>query len=204
MDDLDQSKADPRRRILDVAARLFREEGYSGVSLRAIAREAGMKAGSLYYHFDSKEDLVVEVLNEGIRAVREAVERSVEALGPEADGLTILRTAIHAHLSSLLSLSDYTSANVRIFGQVPEGVKTRSLPARRSYEAFWDELTERARASGSLRGDADLRIARLVVLGALNSSLEWFKPERGSLEQLADGYADLLWRGLRAEDERKT
>ncbi|MDP1839555.1 MAG: TetR/AcrR family transcriptional regulator [Reyranella sp.] len=190
---------DTRRRILDVAARLFREQGYAGVSLRAIAREADMKAGSFYYHFASKEDLVVDVLNEGIRAVRDSVERAMQSLGPDADGSTILRTAVHAHLTSLLRLSDYTSANVRVFGQAPEGVRVKALATRRGYETFWDDLLGLAQRRGGLRGDADLRVARLVIFGALNASLEWFRPDRGSIEQLADSYADLLWRGLRPE-----
>src|SRR5271154_5122899 len=49
-----------RRLILEAAAALFREKGYAEVSLREIAQAAGMKTGSLYYHFESKESLVEE------------------------------------------------------------------------------------------------------------------------------------------------
>src|SRR5258706_5394285 len=51
-----------RSSILDAAARLFARRGYTDTNLSEIAAEAGMKAGSLHYHFESKEDLVYEVL----------------------------------------------------------------------------------------------------------------------------------------------
>jgi AcrR family transcriptional regulator len=54
-----------RRRILDAAAEVFSEQGY-GARLSDIADRAAMKTGSLYYHFDSREDLVAEVLALGI------------------------------------------------------------------------------------------------------------------------------------------
>ena len=193
--------AETRRRILDVAARLFRERGYAGVSLRAIAAEAGMQAGSLYYHFDSKEDLVVEVLDQGIRAVHRAVAEAVERLPGDVTGERLLRTAIEAHLASLLRLSDYSSANVRVFGQAPESVRRRCLAVRQAYDAFWDELLRQAQARGALRAGADLRTARLLTIGALNASLEWFQPERGGVERLAASYADLIWRGLEPRHE---
>lgn len=191
--------AESRRRILDVAARLFRERGYAGVSLRAIAAAAGMQAGSLYYHFGSKEDLVVEVLDEGIRRVHARVAAAVEALPADAGGERLLRTAISAHLESLLEASDYSSANVRVFGQAPEAVRRRSLPVRQAYDGYWDALLRRARERGALRADADPHTARLLVIGALNAALEWFEPARGGAGELAARYADLLWRGLRPE-----
>jgi AcrR family transcriptional regulator len=191
--------AETRRRILDVAARLFRQQGYAGVSLRAIAAEAGLQAGSLYYHFGSKEDLVVEILDEGIRAVHQGVAEAVGRLPQEADGERLLRAAILGHLSSLLRLSDYTSANVRIFGQAPESVRARSLAVRQAYDAYWEALLAEAQARGALRADADPRSVRLLLIGALNASLEWFEPARGSVERLAERYADILWRGLAPE-----
>lgn len=72
--------SDTRRRILDVAARQFREQGYAAVSLRGIAAAAGLRAASLYNHFASKEDLVVAVLDDGIAAVLHAVDAAVADL----------------------------------------------------------------------------------------------------------------------------
>ncbi|WP_164135302.1 helix-turn-helix domain-containing protein, partial [Stenotrophomonas maltophilia] len=73
-----------RQQILDVAASLFRARGYTETSLRDIGAQVGMKAGSLYYHFASKEELAAEVLRIGVQRVHEAVVSAVAGLGPQA------------------------------------------------------------------------------------------------------------------------
>jgi AcrR family transcriptional regulator len=72
-----------RQHILDVAAKLFRATGYTKTSLRDIGERAGMKAGSLYYHFTSKEELVAEVLRTGVKRVHRAVVSAIDALDPD-------------------------------------------------------------------------------------------------------------------------
>ena len=165
-----------KRRILDVAARLFRQQGYAAVSLRAIAKAADMQAGSLYYHFASKEELITQILNQGIDAVHDEVRRTVEAMAG-SDRHVIFKAAIRAHLKSLLRQSDYTSANVRIFGQVPEAVRERCMATRRAYEAFWDRLLMDLHHGASARSKSNRRVARLLILGGLNASLDWFDPQ---------------------------
>jgi AcrR family transcriptional regulator len=182
-----------RRRILDAAAGLFRRKGYAAVSLRDIATATGMQVGSLYYHFDSKEQIVAEILDIGIALVHDGVRAAVDALPADAAAGDILRTAIRAHLLALLEFSDYTSANVRIFGQVPDDVRRANLTVRRAYEATWDGLLRRTLPTGT-----DLSAARLLVIGALNATLEWFDPTQGSVEALAERYAGLLLHGLLA------
>jgi len=51
-----------RRELLDTAAEVFAEQGYNATTVRKIADHAGMLAGSLYYHFDSKESMLEEIL----------------------------------------------------------------------------------------------------------------------------------------------
>lgn len=181
--------------ILDVAARLFREQGYGPVSLRKIAEAAGIKAGSIYYHFGSKDEIVVAILDAGIRAVHEKMRQAVLE-HPHHSAAAILRAAIRAHLRALLDVSDYSSANVRIFGQVPQSVRDANLPTRRAYEAEWDNLLTRLQKEGALRRNVDIRRLRLMLIGALNATLEWFDPKRGSVEALASAYADVFLNGM--------
>jgi AcrR family transcriptional regulator len=185
-----------RRRILDAAAVLFRDQGYAAVSLRAIAQAARLQGGSVYYHFDSKDEIVVEVLDIGIRTVFNAVEAVVSRHGPEPDHGDLIRDAISAHLHALHKHTAYTSANVRIFGQVPAHVRAANQTIRSDYEGLWRELLTDARRYGAVRPGTDLSHARLLMIGALNATLEWFDPAQGSIEKLADRYADILLNGL--------
>ena len=189
-----------RQGILNAAALLFRQHGYSGVSLRAVAQGAGIKAGSIYYHFASKDEIVTEILNAGILAVHTEVIAAVDALPADAPAATVIHAAVHGHLRSLLEHGDYTSANVRIFGQVPEAVRDANLVARRSYETYLDGLLTDLQADGGLRKDIPISRFRLMLIGALNATLEWFDPAKGGVDALADDYADILLNGLLAQN----
>ncbi len=187
---------DTRQRILDGAARMFREKGYAAVSLRAIAAAQNMQGGSLYYHFDSKEQIVTEILNTGIDLVRVAVEYAISLLPQSAPHGDIIRTAVRVHLSALLEHSDYTSANVRIFGQVPPSVQAANLATRANYENCWKRILGNAQRDGALRRGADLNVARLTLIGAMNASLEWFDPAQGSVDELAARLVDNFLFGI--------
>src|SRR5512134_887425 len=85
--------------VLDAAARLFRERGYAVTSMRDIAAAAGMLAGSLYYHFASKDDLLVAVYAEGVKRIGAAVEQALRGGGEPWERL---ERVCAAHLTALL------------------------------------------------------------------------------------------------------
>jgi AcrR family transcriptional regulator len=176
-----------RQQILDVAAKLFRARGYTETSLRDIGKQAGMKAGSLYYHFTSKEELATEVLRIGVRRVHDAVVLAMQALGAAADAKSRLRAAMVAHLETLLDESDYTSAHIHCFPYVPEALRQKLGDERRDYEEVWRNLLDDAAADGALAPGVDRAAARLAILGALNWSLEWYDPKQGLPLHLTSG-----------------
>lgn len=186
-----------RTQILSVAARLFRDQGYAGTSLRQIATAAGMKAGSIYYHFSSKDELLDEILDVGLRRVFEAVREAAGSEPPRAGGHRArIERAVEAHLVTLLKESEYTSVNVRIYGQLPADVKRRHRKLRRLYGEFWDTLFTAAREAGEIRSDMAIRPLRMFVLGALNWTVEWFDGRRSSVRDLADRTSALIFEGI--------
>jgi TetR/AcrR family transcriptional regulator, cholesterol catabolism regulator len=191
----DRGAAAVRRQVLDTAARLFREEGYSAVSLRGIAAACGMQAGSLYYHFTSKDEIVSEVLRLGVEHVYRAVREAVEALPRDAPALHVVGVATETHLRVLLELQDYTSANIRIFGQVPVAVRDRHVALRDEYEAFWARLLRRVVPPPTGRG-RHLAVVRFFLIGAMNGTLEWYRPDGESIASLARTLTRILLFGL--------
>jgi AcrR family transcriptional regulator len=185
-----------RRYILDTAARLFRSEGYAATSLRDIAGACGMKAGSLYYHFDSKDEIVGEVLRIGVENVFREVRAAVAAVTENASAMVIIHAAVTAHLKALLELQDYTSANIRIFGQVPAPVREGQLKLRDEYEHFWASLFERCAQRGEIDPQKNLRLARLFLIGAMNGTLEWYHEGGVSLKALAKTLTEIFIQGL--------
>lgn len=186
-----------RDAILESAAALFRRQGYSATTLRQIASTAKIKAGSIYYHFDSKEDILAEVLDRGLRHVFDSVKTAIKRAngGPHRRRIGL---AIEAHLVALLETSEFTSANIRIYGQLPERLKKPHRPLRLAYAKYWDKLFLDARRAGEIRADIEIVPLRIFVLGALNWTIEWFSLDsRNAVLQLARRTELLIFDGVK-------
>jgi len=188
-----------RARVLDAAAHIFRERGFVGTTMRAIAQDAGIEAGSIYYHFKSKDELIGAVLDFGITALQGSVTNAVDKLPKYATPKERIKTAINAHVSAIVKYGDYTLAMRRVFGQVPSNVWRKHVKLREEYGDFWHNLLANAQKQGGLRKDIDLTIARLFLLGGLNWTVEWFKPKKHSLEQIAESFASLILEGMKSK-----
>jgi len=171
----DKSKSDrTRARILDAAAHVLATRGYASASLNLIAERANTKAGSLYYHFASKDELLLEVLKAGTQTVHDAVDKALVELGQDPDPIAAIRAAIEAHLVAVLSQGPYTTANIRSYGQLPAHLASAHREVQRNYGMTWRKLISDAVAAGALRDDLDQTTTRLLLLGAMNWSIEWF------------------------------
>lgn len=184
---------DGRQRILLSAAQLFLVRGYAETSLRTIAESADMQPASIYHHFESKDALLTEILEIGMKSVMTAFVAVNDDLPASADGPTRLRAHIAGHLRALFANQAFTAAHVTVFPFVPSQVRFASVPERDAYEALWTDLLT------SIAPDLDdhaIRLVRLGLLGAMNSTLQWFDPSMGSLDDLASNFVSTLWNGL--------
>jgi AcrR family transcriptional regulator len=172
-----------RQALLRAAARLFRQKGFDATSTRDIAAAVGMHPGSPFYHFKSKVALLHALMEEGMRS---ALARQAEALQPEADAARQLRRLIRSHFDTLhgpgrdfVPVMLYESRSLT--PRQREGIAT----LQRDYEAAWMPVLQALADDGRLRTDAHL--ARLLILGALNWSVQWFDARKqASLDELTD------------------
>lgn len=176
-----------RARILSAAARIIRDRGYKAATMRAIALEANIEAGSVYYHFGSKEEILDMVLDLGLRDLLDGVTETVSDKYTYANGQSRVAAAIETHMKFLFLSSEFTSANIRIYGQLPKDVRARHRPVRHEYAKLWDSILADAQAQQCIRSDIRIVPLRQVMLGALNWTVEWFDPNRGDI----DGYYSL-------------
>jgi AcrR family transcriptional regulator len=183
-----------RQAVLDAAARLFARRGYAGTNLSDIAAEAGIKTGSLYYHFDSKDELVAEVLRFGTAHSHEHARGAIEALGARAGAAARLRAAIEAHLDSLHHLGDYALAGLRIVEQAPQPIRRGQYANQRRYGEYWQTLLEGANAEGALPAGIDLLSLRLFLFDMMNGTVTWPASARRSTPELADMLCRLVTR----------
>jgi AcrR family transcriptional regulator len=178
----DTKSARTRVRILDAAAKVLSRKGYAGMRLSDVAEVADLQAPAIYYYFDSREDLIEEVMWVGIADMREHLTRILDALPPGTAPMDRILVAAEAHLRHELEISDYTTASIRNSGQVPDKIRKRQLAEEARYGEIWRDLMRSAAAEGALRADLDPYIAQMLVLGSLNWTAEWWSPKRGKVD----------------------
>jgi len=193
-----------RKQILDAAAKVLARRGYIGTQLSEIAEEAGTQSGSLYYHFESREELIEEVLQEGVRLSFARARAVVDAMPPQSTPLDRLSAALRAHLKFQLVESDYARAVSRSIGQSPEDMWKRVNDKFRAYGRFFDDLIQAAMKSRELDPKVDRSALRMLVIGAANYTPEWYRRD-GSMkvEEIGDLLIRLLRRGVGTGAERK-
>lgn len=190
------AEATGRERIMDVAAASFVSFGYEGTSLRHIADSVGMKAGSLYYHFASKDELLTHILRRGMDVMNDAFDQATAA--PSQSGVALVGGHVRAHLAALYENGPYTAVHVTAFRTAPETVRREIVIIRDAYEARWTTLLEALQAEGALGPHVDLHLARLALFAVMNSSVEWFDQSRGNLDDFAAVITRQFWNGVAA------
>jgi TetR/AcrR family transcriptional regulator, cholesterol catabolism regulator len=187
-----------RQSILHAAAGLFRKRGYAAVSLRDIAEAVGMKTGSLYYHFSSKESLVEEILALGTQGAFDASKAAVETLGPAADPVDKLGAVVLAHTRFLHDEEDFASANLKILHQVPPAIRERHVRQDRAYGQFVARIIDEIAATHGLAPGVDPSVLRMLCFGAMNWSISWYDPKGASPSQIANQLMTMVRRGVLA------
>jgi AcrR family transcriptional regulator len=185
-------KAEPpgvRQQVLDATALLLRRKGYEATTTRAIAEHVGIKGGSIYHHFPSKDAIIAEVVNIGVRVVYDAVAQAIAALPATATPRQRIEAAIKAHLLSSLEHSDYTSASIRAFAFLPSEIRTACRAERYRYEDLWRSLVSELYKAKLIDPKISKDSLRLLLLGALNWAGEWYRPDRMDIDKIARDFA---------------
>lgn len=169
-----QKAALARDQILARAAQMMRSLGYADMSLRELAADVGMKAGSLYYHFPSKDALATEVMRMGVEIVSDAVQEALSGASDMSPRDGVAR-AMAVHLDTLLSASDFSSAHIRCYPFVPAAVQEELKAVRKEYDRVWHALISGYLGPGA--SATEIRHLHFSIIGALNWSLEWYDPD---------------------------
>lgn len=180
-----------RQALMRAAAKLFRQYGFAATSTRDIATAAGMRSGSPFYHFENKEALLAGVMHEGMQSAlrRQTAAMDGAAAAGAAAGQTLsarecLRVLVRNHLEVLLGPdSDFIPVMLYEWRSLSEAQRSEVNRLKADYEAAWMPVLQALHASGELKGEPGL--ARLMLFGALNWSVQWFDPGRqASLDDL--------------------
>jgi TetR/AcrR family transcriptional regulator, cholesterol catabolism regulator len=180
--------------VLEAAAALFCEKGFSETTTREIAARLNIHQASLYYHVSGKEELLYRIS----RLALEAVERQVgEALQSSGNGRDRLTALMRGHLKGLFENPDRALASISEFRSLSPAHRRELIGLRRNYlDLLNRELTSAVKA-GILRRDIPVSILRLALLNFLNWTPRWYQPSgRLPLDDLAGIYDRMFFEGI--------
>lgn len=176
--------------LLEAAAALFASQGYNATSMRDIAKSVNMLPGSIYYHFPSKDDLLLAIYRTGVEQITSAFEASLDAV---ADPWSRLQAGIAALIRAVTEESAFTRV---IFKVTPDEVpkyKKELIAERDKFEHAFKALVEDL----PLVDWVDTDLLRLIILGAGNHAQLWFSPQgRYSADEISAQFCRYLQQGI--------
>ena len=182
---------------MEAAADVLARRGYAAATLTEIASVAKMQAGSLYYHFDSKDAIVEEVMAVGLEHARDAIRTALKAIGEDASGHDRLMAAVVAYITAITLDSDFTKANIRCYEESPETTRENLAVPLREFANGWVRLVESGQLDGSLRKDVEARVVARMTISAMNSVVGWWRVDgEFHIEQVAHMFASTVVDGL--------
>ena len=193
-----------RREIEDAASSLFHAHGYSGTSVRDIARAVDMQGASLYAHVASKQEVLWSIVERTATRFEIAADQ-VEAGDPGAvvfgPGVHLI-SLVRAHVGVVTDDIQRASVFVHEWRALDKGRRDEIARRRDAYEArFRTTIAQGVETGSFVAVDAPLTAA--YILTALNGLVTWYKPKgRLSARDIADAYADLTLRAVQAHGGR--
>jgi AcrR family transcriptional regulator len=183
------NESNRRDELLRVSARLFREKGFDGTTIRDISGAAGMHSGSPFYHFKTKQDILVAVMEQGLA---EGLSRLQEAAAAPGSARQRFVRMVRAQIGTILEDGqDFIPVLLYEWRALTRGNQRRIVALNDRYDALWQPVIDELKRDGHLPGDA--RLVRLLIMGAVNWTGRWYRPGgRFSLDEIAESTARLF------------
>lgn len=174
-----------RMELLAAAAQRFAMRGYAATSMRDIAADAGLLAGSMYHHFASKDEMLFEAYKVGVERVIKAHNKAIEGMN---EPWARLEAACAAHLECLLTDDPLARLLPLDLRPLPADLRRRLVVERDRYERRFVAVVK---AVGLAKGGEE-RLARMMLLGALNWTPTWYRRDGEPPRRIAQAYVRML------------
>jgi TetR/AcrR family transcriptional regulator, cholesterol catabolism regulator len=198
-----ETVVDSRQEILRTAARLFQQHGYDATSMNDVAAALRLSKGGLYHHFQSKDEILYEIMNHAMEITEERVLNPVRSIADPADRL---RALIRLHIEVVLSPRDREiTVMLHENHPLPPSLRKRINSRKKDYVHFLEKLMAEVQANAEgnpskvnhAKAKVSPRAAAFALLGMINWIYQWYKPE-GDLQaqNLVPQFIDLVFGGI--------
>jgi AcrR family transcriptional regulator len=180
------------------AARLhFATRGYEAASMRDIAAEAGINIATLYFYCSTKEQLLFDVLQEGMLDLLSGIRSKLQTAGPTwTDRLTV---AIEYHVGFCAERAFGTTLSMVDLQRLTDEHRAEHFAARDDYDAELRTIISGGIEAGEFR-PLDAKLVTFAIMGIGLSAGRWYRAN-GPLSpgEIAAQYVDMILGGLRSE-----
>jgi TetR/AcrR family transcriptional regulator, cholesterol catabolism regulator len=185
---------DSRQDILETAARLFQQQGYDATSMNDVAAALKLSKGGLYHHFQSKDEILFNLMNHAMDITQERVVNAVRGI---ADPERRLREVIRLHIGVVLSAADREiTVMLHENHPLPPALRKRINARKKEYIHFVESLIAEVQSARQSKSGVSPRAAAFALLGMINWIYQWYHPE-GALQEkiLAEQYTEIFFSG---------
>lgn len=188
--------SDRRRLIQETAARLIAANGYERTSMEDIAQAVGIKKGSFYYFYRSKDELLADLFRLALEEPQQKFDAIVAGPGVTTEKLRRLVTAlVHAFHELLALMVTFTRVDLDSLKDPRQRRVIRDL--RRRFETTWEDVVREGIERGEIRPDLDYKIVTFGIIGMINWMFKWYEPGgRLGPDQIAEIYGAMICEGL--------
>ena len=180
--------------ILDAAAQVIRQKGFHGASMADIAEAVKLQKASLYHHVNSKQEILLALLDRALEMLFEQINAIAKQPLPADEKM---HQMIQNYLRLLAENSDLSAVLLFEHRSLEPDQHARHIPNRDRFEALWREVIKDGVHEG-LFTCPDVALAVRALMGTLNWTLTWYHPDGTlSIEQIADQYTNLMQNGLK-------
>jgi AcrR family transcriptional regulator len=179
--------------ILQAAALIFSQKGFHATSMQDIADAVSLQKASLYHHFPSKQDILIELLNHALDIIIERLEEvTSQPISPEQR----LRQAMIAYMEALANYQELSIVLLLEHRFLSDELRAQHIPRRDRFERLWRDLVEEGKNAGVFNC-ANPSLAGRALLGVMNWTVTWYHKEGPlSIETIANQFTELFLRGL--------
>ncbi|MEW6718377.1 MAG: TetR/AcrR family transcriptional regulator [Chloroflexota bacterium] len=179
--------------ILKAAAHIFREKGFHAASMQEIAQAVNLQKASLYHHVNSKQEILLTLLDRGLDIL---IERLNEVRDKQVSPPEKLHLAMRCYLNSLVEYRDLSTVLLLEYRSLEPEFYRRHVKRRDRFEQIWKDILEEGKQKGDFLVE-DISLVAKALLGVMNWTITWYRLE-GSLssDEIASKLADLFLQGL--------
>ena len=179
--------------ILEAAARIFSEKGFHATSMQDIADAVNLQKASIYHHFSSKQEILLDILDYALDLINSRLELVLsQPLSPDEK----LRQAMVTYFQTIAENQNLSAVLLLELRALDPELKTRQASRREKFERLWRDLIIEGKQQGVFN-NVDPSLTGRALLGVMNWSVTWYRSDGPrSASEIADLFADLLLHGL--------